>query len=403
MQTIFLTQIFQSPILIESIFKHNLDKIESGDGGFRVIFPESALSTEEQSVFSGFCNLLNAKPTNAGIATYDSLNSLKYFSSPVVGINSDRQLGVLIGVENQHAGHKAEFIPLVYREGKIDENGEKDEGSYAFKIRNENGDFKFVKATLVTIPPKMGENPKSYVAIKNKDFIFHIPFKCEKEIQSGTILRAWEEGEFDSVCLPFFKSSASFNKMFGGLFKNQLFPSGGVVLILKNGKIKINEYQGQSLVSTHWQLVESSHPDLIVTGLKNDPVRLKDIGMIFASQSCLMTKQIIANSEENKVFVVYVYAPNARNPLKFDWVPSHTGVTNPKYLPQVVKNKFPEIFNKAEVLHNGSLPVYREATEEECEMLDSFDYPAIEPSQKTIDIAYESINGDKPKSAIGVM
>ncbi len=343
----YINNCLESIKTADLVLDNDLPIQHKNDGSFIAFINIDALPDSEANIFSAFCALFNIENTdNIGIAIYDEYNAYKYFTAPCVGIK-DNQLCLMIGAEGTDTEgeiHQSHLIPLVWE--PIDEDVEGELGTYYFDCGK-----KKLYASLVTIPSGYDGEMRSYIAVKGKVngklFIFNIAFRADKETLAHEILEAWNSGEFHNICKSFYSVSVNINKCFGGTFKTNNFPQDGVILVLKNGTVLENEYEGRILTSSRWELFKTSHPDLEVYDFDNEPVSLESIGSIYGSKSFAGTKQLIRSSKNNAYYICYVYGANTRDVA---YIPLHVGSNKLRNMSSRIRAKFQDLFAELEQL-----------------------------------------------------
>ncbi|AND75621.1 hypothetical protein [Nostoc phage A1] len=339
MQTVFLGTCWDSVKSIDILAQagYNIEKETKG------IIKLENLLPEEQEIFKGLCVLLDLKygedVTNVGLSIFNDDWQYVYFTYPCVGIGEKDQLGLMIGCGN--STEKAAFLPMVYTPGKDDESGD-------YHLVTPKG--KKVKVGLTSIPGSDNKT-RHYLMIKNKSFIFNIPFKsASDDLSTGFVNSAFDDGTFHECCKSFLKAGVKFSTMFKKAFLDGYFPEGGVILVLAKGKISESEQYGRSSI---WEVVSSSHPDLIVLdSAKETPgeMELKDAGTIFCSNACAASKHLFAGKSGQDPFIIWV---KARNPNNINHLPQHDGYQI-ALVPPKFKAKFPAMLEQAKQIALGN-------------------------------------------------
>ncbi|QVQ57065.1 hypothetical protein ELBI_60 [Anabaena phage Elbi] len=359
MQTVFLGTCWDSVKSIDILKKsgYNIDKEYKG------IIPLNLLLPEEQTVFNGLLSLLDLEyekdVTNAGLAIFDEDWQYIYFTYPCVGLGAKDELGLMIGADNDQ--HKSAFLPMVFTPAKNPD----DAGEY--HIVTPKG--KKIKVALTSIPGS-DNRTRHYLLIKNKHFIFNIPFKASADdLSVAFVNESFDYGTFDECCKHFFKSGVKFSNMFKKAFTEKTFPNEGVVLVISKGKISQSEEYGASSI---WQIIGCSHPDMIVLDAnKNNPgeMPLSEAGTIFCSKACTATSHLLAGKSGEEPFILHAREPNKN----LNHLPIHSGYSIGNVSPRF-KQRFPEMFEKAKILAAGNLSY----TMKQMSSAASVDDPALE-------------------------
>ncbi|QLF85124.1 hypothetical protein [Nostoc phage YongM] len=340
MQTVFLGTCWDSVKSIDILAQagYNIEKETKG------VIKLEHLLPEEQYILSGLCGLLDLKYgedlTNAGLAIFNDDWQYIYFTYPCVGIGEKDQLGLMIGASN--ATEKAAFLPMVYTPAKNeDESGD-------YHLVTPKG--RKIKVGLTSIPGS-DNRTRHYLMIKNKNFIFNIPFKAvNDELATGYVNSCFDDGTFHECCKSFLKSGVKFSTMFKKAFLDGYFPENGVILVLAKGKISESEQYGRSSI---WEVVSSSHPNLIVLdSAKETPgeMELKEAGTIFCSNACSASKHLFAGKSGQDPYIIWV---KARNPNNINHLPLHDGYQI-ALVPPKFKAKFPAMLEQAKQIALGN-------------------------------------------------
>ncbi|AND75529.1 hypothetical protein [Nostoc phage N1] len=342
MQTVFLGTCWDSVKNIEILSRagYNIEKEYKG-----IVKPELLLP-EEQGIFNGLLDLLGLEfgkdITNVGLTIFDEDWQYIYFTYPCVGLGEKDQLGLMIGAEN--GTEKAAFLPMQFTPAK-----EKDEAG-EYHIITPKG--KKIRVGLTSIPGSDGKT-RHYLMIKNKSFIFNLPFKAvNDELSTAFVNESFDYGTFDECCKAFFKSGVKFSNMFKPRFIDGTFPAQGVILILKNGRISESEQYGRSTI---WTIAGSSHPDLmVIDSNKNNPteILLSDADTIFVSSACTASKHLFSGANNNDVYIIHAVGKNSRGNL--DHLPEHKGYAL-SAVPPRFKTQYPGILEQAKKISLGAL------------------------------------------------
>lgn len=339
MQTVFLGTCWDSvkDISILTASGYDIEKEYKG------IIKIERLLPEEQYIFNGLLSLLGLEygkdVTNTGLAIFDADWQYIYYTHPAVGLGEKDQLGLMVGAGN--ATEKNVFIPMEFTPAKNSD----DSGEYHLVCPN----GKKVKVALTGIPGSDNKT-RHYLIIKNKQFIFNIPFKAASDdLSTGFINNAFEYGTFNDCCKSFLKAGVKFSNMFKKAFSEGYFPSEGVVLVLSGGRISESEQYGRSSI---WKVITSSHPDLIVLdSTKDNPgeMLLSEAGTIFCSAASSASKYLFAGKNGDDPYIVHVTAPKQN----LNHLPDHSGYSI-ALVPPRFKAKFPQILEKAKAIAMGN-------------------------------------------------
>lgn len=196
-----------------------------------------------------------------------------------IGIDSEGVMGMSVGSDS--GSYKSTFIPIT-----VEKNSKKIAGknidTYEYTINGwslnlvSNIDGKNYIKLIVMDSPRMivqddGNEILENVDEENLRYEFTFSFLLEKE-QSNNIQRLWSNGRFQECLRKFgsFRVYGQNNKMFTHLFENKTFPKEGVLFKVNNGLVKTTLAGShikitKDIVSSTWNIVEVSHPELLVT------------------------------------------------------------------------------------------------------------------------------------------
>lgn len=231
------------------------------------------VTAEEQYIFDLFLSALEISPDdidNYGMASYQN-DVFKGHCPAFFGVR-DGQMGLLIGVQNGKFGTSDLFIPCEVEQMEV-QHGRKMLKEWVY--------------TLNGSPIKLNEQVdnegkptgKFYVSLEHRDeyeeYIFTFPFLIDKSrnYTNVEINKAFKTGEFQTIVREFGTSGGriwlSANKAFIPSFKDNCFPKAGVLLLARNGAIKITPAGSHvniksDIAQSDWEIVSTSHPELLV-------------------------------------------------------------------------------------------------------------------------------------------
>lgn len=298
---------------------------------------------------------MEGRSTNLGDTSFDSVTKqASWFNAPTIGLKNN-ELGLMIGVDSGE-NHKSCFVPLKFYDSGEPENGITPSKYYYFSF---DGKTKTI-ANLVPMPSPYGDgNEIRYYVMPNKPGQqrgFYLPFKCDKEIGDEAITAAWESGNFHVICKPFNSSFVNLSNCFGLSFQDGTFPVGGVLILLKKGKLNVTNWNNSKISNAKWEVEATTHPNLVLGLYQSKQLigttTLDDVGMFSTGSSSEpynlvnlrieMGESPVNSDGSDKVLVdyclLYVQSPNMQRSKngqsvpRYDFQPVHKATSNPQKL-----------------------------------------------------------------------
>lgn len=273
--SIRLSNLFQSVANSDYPYIHEDVSIKSGNRVRTLLLPENVDDTELYE-FSSFLSAIEVSlenVSNFGFASYSN-DVFNYHSPCYLGLR-DGQLGLLIGSSSQQFDFEVTdlFIPCEVEQVEK-KRGKKTVVEYEYTI---NG----APIQLLEQVDNDGNGTgKFYISLEHIDdegetTNYSFPFVLDKKAnhQPNDIVKYWRAGKFADVCRDLDQRNLRLwiesNKAFVPAFQNKQFPKCGVLLLVKNGAIKITptgtyENVTNDIVQSNWEIVSTSHPELII-------------------------------------------------------------------------------------------------------------------------------------------
>jgi hypothetical protein len=371
-QVFFSNSIF-SVQSIDYAFDNPSNILSRDEKGTRCITTPDSLTEKERELYKEFCEAMGVSPNNYGTVFYDANNAFTFFSYPMMGIKDGKptlMIGATVGKE-YHAG----FVPLV-REGET------------YKL---NG----LKAVLIGVKTETKTIP--YVAVKTKNYVFHIGLKIDKETEFDHIDHAWDNGELELYLNPLSKTAVKFSNMFKLLFDSNAFPSTGVLLVLNRGKVKQPPEGKNWEPNSQWSI--EAYPqqlaDLPVLDLDGNITELRNCGIIFVPAGSTLTKMLV--SSEAVIERVYVYVTGKHSSGNTHWMPAHTATQKPERLPINVQNTFQSLIKSLLMpKNNGNTPASNQTIPiESTPVVESHD-PVVQSNNPVVQSDNPVVQSDNP-------
>lgn len=322
---IFFRSNVTSPSVIDTVWDNEEECLVSNDAkGVRALLKLKHLSEADQEVFQAFYSMLKLpviKPDDfIGLTSFDSDYMHQWFTYPIVANDKDKpvlQIGAIYGKPGEAFYSVAKKFPLFYDETKEKYFVTDDKGKQICQLH-----FSFTT----------GDNEKRtpWLVMKNDEFVFHIGVKIDQETSCDTVERAFEVGALQDALIDLLKSGANFTKLFSLAFKNNLFPSEGVMLLLTNGTYSEQPWENKVSKSARYNVAAYSRNceglPLVDWRFKdsNEPVTISDIGMISFSDTTQAYKNLMAKPKEARTVYLFVQSPSPRSP---EHSPLHTTTT----------------------------------------------------------------------------
>lgn len=252
-----LSKLFESTNLSTWLFKNKKFQLQSNNENKYVMCLDANINEAERAKMRKFCDIIGVKyedVNNFGIVTFEKFVFKKHLPAFIAKNNND-EVVLVIGSENKDS----------------------DFSQYEVPVNFENGGYKIGKADLYLKPSinSQGEETGYYVCLIRQGLNdYEMPFLIDKEKAEKTILNPveyFENGTF-ADCLKNYQTPrvsnavyGEYNKIFSEHFGKNTFPDfEGVLLFLKQGKLNRIDKNGQKFVSSSWQYLDSSHPDMVV-------------------------------------------------------------------------------------------------------------------------------------------
>lgn len=256
----------------------------NSQGVVRVIVTPDIVTDEEDAIFKMFLTALDVDTSavdNYGLARY--INDVSEGLCPAYFGVRDGVMGLLIGAETTQFETRSLFIPCEVKE-QDKKVGKKMVRGFVYTL-NET-ELRIIEDTDNDGKP----NGKNYLAVDHTDddgneytFIINILIDRSRNYEPGEINRAFKAGNFQSVVKEFKTGTGGgniwlkSNKAFTRLFTSKTFPKEGVLILAKNGVIKVTEAGSRpriekDIIESEWQIIDSSHPELLVEYTDKDKV-----------------------------------------------------------------------------------------------------------------------------------
>lgn len=274
-----LSNIFQSVASSEFPYQNrSYTYINTNANVKKCLITADNVNQQELYLFSVFLNAIEMAAedlNNFGFATYTD-GVFTGFAPGFFGINNDGVMGLVLGSKSKQTFNGVTpsevFIPCEVELQKVP-NGKKTIEKYVYML---NG-------TPIELVEKVDNNGKGtdkyYIALNttdaNIDYTFTFPFLIDKTIgfKPGQIMEAWRGGYFIDCLRKFGSGSKNIwlqsNKAFTRHFEAKSFPAKGITIIAKAGELKFTpagayENVKSDIWKSCWQIVASSHPELLV-------------------------------------------------------------------------------------------------------------------------------------------
>lgn len=354
MISVFFSELFSNFKQIDSIVSSG-KSIEDGKlKGDSLVFDidYDMMKTTTRSVFDNLFDSLGItndsvlkKPEVFSTATYyaDSYES-RFISSPTVVLNNDRRLVLQIG-----SHEKGLEIPIIFDNG--------DDFYYLSK-----GD-KRLKGELITVK----NNDKEIVFFSFKEekrpqYVFNFNIRLVENVNIQDLSESFYNGGLAHYVARGGYDGLNLTKAFALALETGNFPDDGVLITLSRGKKSsfLDLVNNKTYISTKWEIVSSSHPNLLVSSYTNGIIPLGDVLYMSCGGSCSASKHLenvinLTNDENTVIPVYYLYLQGANyqgNKIRLDWQPKNIGFASLKTLSPIVKKKFNEYIKGFEISQN---------------------------------------------------
>jgi len=278
-----LSSLFQSIASSDFPYDHPENAYQSGNAT-KVFIDGSVVDPEEQYIFDIFLHSLEIDPEtvdNYGVATYE--NDVFTGHCPAFFGIRDGQMGIVIGSRNDKFGTSDTFVPCTVEREEV-KRGKAKTWEYVYTVNGtpivleEKTDNKGVGQGkyFLTVQHVAVDEANDY----REEYHFSLPFLIAKrEFQKGEVEKLFYTGKFEECVREFGTGSSKIwlasNKAFTNLFREKSFPKGGVLLIATQGEYKITLAGSHPNITsdihqTDWQIVASSHPELLVSYQNKD-------------------------------------------------------------------------------------------------------------------------------------
>jgi hypothetical protein len=266
-----LSNLFKSVASSEYPYQFEQFTKTSGNRNYTHIKPQNVDDTEFYT-FTQFLSTIEIAPDevdNLGSASYQ--NDVFQYHSPVYFGLRNGELGLLIG------STRFENATDIFVKCEVEEV-EKQHGKKKLKV----WEYTLNGTPIELYEPVDNEGKptgKFYISIDFHDELddikFIFPFAIDKKgnFTPEDIRKAWKTGKFSDVCRDLDAVSSRIwieaNKAFIPSFESNQFPKGGVLILAKNGDIKVtpagtSEKIKSDIVQSNWTIVATSHPELVV-------------------------------------------------------------------------------------------------------------------------------------------
>jgi hypothetical protein len=327
--SIRLSNLFQSVANSDYPYIHNQYSINSGNRVKTLVLPENVEETELYQ-FNMFLSAIEIKPTdinNMGFAYYSN-DVFNYHSPCYLGLR-DGQLGLLIGTTTDRFNIETQDLFIPCEVDQVEKKrGKKTVTEFEYTI---NG----TPIELIEQVDNEGKGTgKFYINLEYvedlKTINFSFPFLVDKKAnyQPSDIIKFWRSGKFADVCRDVNQRNSRLwiecNKAFVPSFQSKSFPRGGILLLVKNGAIKITpagtyENIKSDIVQSSWEIIASSHPELIINW-KNSNKEYEYITLADATDiqfTSAMVKNegytwLVNNTYfDNQIMLIHIVEPSA--------------------------------------------------------------------------------------------
>lgn len=323
-----LPNLFKSVACSEYSFEHEEFTKRVGVKAYTHVKPQNVDDVEFYQ-FSQFLQAIEINPAdidNLGNASYDN-DVFKYHSPVYFGLRSG-ELGLLIGSSRNDDATDL-FIKCHINEV------EKQHGKKKIKTM----EYTVNGTPIELFEPVDNEGKptgKFYLSITHIDefeseTIFVFPFVLDKKqnFLPEDIRKAWKSGKFADICRDLDAVQSRLwieaNKAFVPSFESKQFPKGGVLLLVKNGNIRITpagSYDNvkNDIVQSNWEIVSVSHPELVIQ-FKNKEKQFEftclgdatDIQFTSASYNNEGYTWLVRNhAYSEQLFLIHIVSPSAQ-------------------------------------------------------------------------------------------
>lgn len=316
-----------------------------------------------------------SRSNNLGDSLFDvNTKQPTWFNAPTIGLAKGGELGLMIGVDDKSKNQKSCFVPLLFQDSDEPEDGLTRKRYYYFSF---DGGKTRVVADLVPMVSPYDDDQMRYYVMPNKPGQqrgFYLPFKVDKDVSEDSITAAWESGNFHLICRNFNSTMVSLSNCFGLSFQDNSFPAGGVLILLKNGKLSVGNYDNKKLLSAKWEIADSTHPNLLLGMYQAKQLTgtctLGEVGIFYTGGSSepygLVNMSIEMGASpttpDGNDAVVIPYAllyvqsvnmqrgKNGQSNPRYDFQPVHKATSNPQKLTMVfpkLAQQFPDFIMKS--------------------------------------------------------
>lgn len=346
----------------DNVDMKNPDSIREMGNSYSGILTKACFPADIRHSLTQLEELFSCSFNNYGVAYYNDRNQMTAFNYPKVALvtkGDESKPYLVIGSDDDELGYHQTLIPIEVRQVKIDDGiSETTEFRYFF---NFNG--KKIPCSLVS--STNNERTYNYLAVKHTNSSggitnFHISFKLERSITekkgdpTSEIYEKWEAGRFLLILGNLRSTGMSISYCFKSAFINKQFPAEGVLMVLTNpsiGERDSKDKGGGKYITSRWNIVMCSHPELIVNGFK-DGVQfpLKDADFMTTYNSFNGCKFILANPEylhkTNHYYYVHITSPKEN----LNHLPEHVFSRNKKRLSMFAKKNFETFLGMVEAV-----------------------------------------------------
>lgn len=355
MISVFFSELFSNFKQIDSIVSRG-KSIENGTlKGDNLIFDidYEMMNNHQRLVFGNLFDSLGMtndsnlkKPEVFSTATYyaDSYES-RFVSSPLVVLNNDRRLVLQIG-----SNEKGLEIPIVF---------DKENDCYYLSVTG----GKRLKGELITV--KNNDKEMIFFSFKEEKrplYVFNFNIRLVENVNIQDLSESFYNGGLADYVARGGYDGLNLTKAFAVCFETGTFPDKGVLIALSRGKKSTyNDLENnKTYVSSKWEIVSSSHPNLLVHSYTNGLIPLGDVVYMSCGSSSSATKHLenvidLTNDENTVIPVYYLHLQGANyqgNKIRLDWQPKNIGFASLKTLSPIVKKNFNEYIKGLEMTQN---------------------------------------------------
>lgn len=351
--TISIGNMLASIKLTQWFLKNKKSKLVFGGKDFIPVTLDN-ISSEDSEKLNKFCKALKIDPQqvdNFGLASFKKMAFLRHCPAYFC-LNEDGEMGLMIGSSQDESengeGLKTYFVPCIVENNEYSLNG--------------------VKLKLKEAKNLDGTSKGSaYIEFDAGRDTYSIPFLINDDYKGSELIDSvfdkWDQGAFNLVLRQYGtggnRNYSKFNKLFVPAFDKNYFPEDGVILVLKNGTYTNKEWEDKKgkksrIIASDWEIVGSSHPDLLVQIVKKDKTTeletteilpLEAIQNVSFTTAAQPTQWMIETGFENykdKVTLLWVIGINSKT-LDSGHTPEHAFVTDSFDFNELPVSEYPHL------------------------------------------------------------